>query len=84
MFLKLFIKEPSKRLGAGGVSEVKKHSWLRDIDWGRLRKREIAAPFIPRFTDESDTSNFFAFEIPEGSQPQTPDLSDYGDVFKDF
>jgi len=30
---KLIQRKPSKRLGAGGIQEIKNHSWLRDFPW---------------------------------------------------
>lgn len=57
---KLLERNPSQRLGAGqnGVSSIKKHKFFKSIDWERLYKREVTAPFIPKTKSQSDYSNF--------------------------
>lgn len=44
---KLLIRNPHYRLGAEGIEELKQHAWLRNIDWLRLSRKELRAPFIP-------------------------------------
>lgn len=39
--LKLLIKDPNKRLGSQGVSEIKKHAWFADIDWLLLGEKKV-------------------------------------------
>lgn len=58
--MKLLIKDPKKRLGGGrnDASEIKAHSFFRDIEWDRLTKKLLRAPFKPLIKDELDTSNF--------------------------
>ena len=51
------------RLGstrAGGIDGIKHHEFFKDIDWGRLFKRELPTPFRPDSlsTSETDVSNF--------------------------
>ena len=55
----LLERDPEKRLGtAGDADEVKQHAFFASIDWARLKRREVAAPFVPSNTDgRSDTSN---------------------------
>ena len=31
----------------GGISEVKKHSWLKDINWKDLYNGKVDSPFVP-------------------------------------
>ena len=38
---------PSKRLGFNGIDEVKDHPWLKDINWGKLIRKEIDSPYTP-------------------------------------
>jgi serine/threonine protein kinase len=40
-------KRAELRIGYGGIEELKSHIWLKDLDWERLKKRELPAPFIP-------------------------------------
>ena len=44
----LLKRQPQKRLGSnGGISEVKKHVWLKDINWKDLYNGLLQAPYIP-------------------------------------
>lgn len=44
-FLLLLLTDSKRRLGCNGANEVKKHSWLRDVDWDHLH--EVPAPYVP-------------------------------------
>ena len=49
---------PSKRLGyEGGMESIKKHGWLKDIDWQKLENKKIDPPFKPN-TDQRNASGF--------------------------
>ena len=44
----LLQRQASRRLGfRGGISEVKKHSWLKDINWKDLYNGKVDSPFVP-------------------------------------
>ena len=43
----LLQRRPKKRLGYNGVDEIKKHPWMKDINWDLLSKKELEAPYIP-------------------------------------
>ena len=45
---KLLQRRPVKRLGYGGIKDLKNHLWLKDIDWDLLKKKKIRAPYIPK------------------------------------
>jgi len=38
---------PERRLGYGGVDEVKKAPWLSDMPWDQIANRTYVAPYIP-------------------------------------
>lgn len=38
-------KDPTKRYKS--VSEIKRHSWLKDVDWDALLAKSIPPPFVP-------------------------------------
>jgi len=47
---KLLEKDPSRRLGAGGSVEIKKHLFFKSIDWDKIYAKEIEPPFKPALT----------------------------------
>jgi len=44
---KLMQKNPEKRLGTGGIEEIKKHPWFDPIDFGLLEAGYLEPPFAP-------------------------------------
>ncbi len=46
---KLLDMNPKKRLGASGITEVKKHAFFKDIEWDKIM--EMEAPFKPLCRD---------------------------------
>ena len=50
--------DPSKRYGnmQYGAGDVFAHPWFREVDWSKLEKREITAPYLPRITNDGDAS----------------------------
>ena len=45
---KLLQRKPIKRLGYGGIRELKNHIWMKDINWDLLKNKKIKSPFIPK------------------------------------
>jgi serum/glucocorticoid-regulated kinase 2 len=73
----LLTRDPQHRLGVNGADEIKKHPFFaKNIDFGKLLKKEIQPPFKPSVASPVDVSNFdtvFTAEKPldsvvEGSQ----------------
>ena len=63
LLTRLLRKEPNKRLGAKGPTDVaimKKHRFFRKIDWKMLEKRELEPPIRPLITDPELAENFSA------------------------
>ncbi|QDZ23105.1 serine/threonine protein kinase [Chloropicon primus] len=54
----LLSKLPYKRIGAGGMQEVKSHPFFAAVDWDRVMKREDPGPWKPSMEDSIDVSNF--------------------------
>lgn len=44
---RLFVPDPLKRLGAGGVHELQRHAFFDGIDWESLACLETTPPFVP-------------------------------------
>ncbi|CAJ0949131.1 unnamed protein product, partial [Mesorhabditis belari] len=54
----LLEKQLEKRLGYKGVHELKSHPFLREINWEKASRRELAPPIVPNIVDEMDTTYF--------------------------
>lgn len=78
----------TKRYGnlRGGVADIKEHKWFSGVDWDKLLRKEIPAPYIPSLAGgPSDTSNFDVY--PEDSTSYyeiEPMRNDILNRFKDF
>lgn len=53
---KLLCPDVSRRLGAKGADEVKRHPFLRGINWTKLREAE--GNFVPQVADPESTDYF--------------------------
>ena len=49
----LLQRKPYKRLGYQNISQIKEHSWMKDIDWDLLNLKQIEAPFLPYSAKEN-------------------------------
>lgn len=58
----LLTKDPTRRLGSGptDAEEIKPHAFFAPIDWEKLQRGEIAPPWRPTISGNSDTSQFDA------------------------
>lgn len=66
----LLQRDPARRLGTNGASEIKAHPFFHQIDWKFLLNKKYAAPFLPSVASAVDTSNFdseFTSEVPMDS-----------------
>lgn len=64
-----------KRLGRGGAAEIKSHSYFKNVDFGRLEKKQIKPPFIPEMRND-DHSGFVFKPTPNyGNNIQLPDFT---------
>ena len=73
---KLLVLDPTKRLGGGGRKhlDVMGHPWFDSINFRRLRKMEIASPWVPEVKDSLDISNFADYD-PDEIEPPYRELS---------
>lgn len=74
---RLLVKDPRQRLGGGlsDAKELKDHSFFKDMSWDDLAAKKIPSPFVPRISNELDTSNFseeFTTMIPQDSPAIVP------------
>eukprot|EP00744_Colponema_vietnamica_P007642 GILI01010975.1.p1 GENE.GILI01010975.1~~GILI01010975.1.p1 ORF type:complete len:345 (+),score=81.06 GILI01010975.1:98-1036(+) len=56
----LLNRNASKRLGSGNedAEEIKRHPFFRGVDFEKMQRREIPAPFKPHLLGNIDVSNF--------------------------
>jgi protein kinase A len=48
----------TKRYGnlRAGSSDIFAHAWFAEVDWDKLYRREIPAPYVPKIDGEGDAS----------------------------
>lgn len=66
--IKRLISDANERIGSRGSSELKSHPFFKGVPWDSLR--ETKAPWIPKLSSDSDTSNFDKYEETEPFYPQ--------------
>ena len=60
---KLLVKETHQRLGSlrGGCDDIKVQKWFNSISFERYLDREVTAPWLPKVSSITDTSNFDSY-----------------------
>ncbi|KZV62175.1 Pkinase-domain-containing protein [Peniophora sp. CONT] len=89
LIAQLLQRDPSRRLGANGGEEIKRHPFFsRHIDWARLSAKKIQPPFKPSVESALDVANFdqeFTSEAAQDSVVQDSRLSEtVQDQFRGF
>ena len=58
LILKFMERDPSRRYGnlQHGAGDVFAHQWFREVDWEKLKNREITAPYLPKISGDGDAS----------------------------
>jgi len=79
---------PVDRLGnlPGGVDDIKKHEFFKDIDWDDLYYRRVKGPIIPKVRHPADASNYDNYDdAPTSKSVYTKEMREhYEDMFKEF
>ena len=89
-FLKgMLTKDPTKRLGAKGIDEIKNHEFFRGIEWDRLERKTIKPPFMPRIKSNLDFKHISNEFLDEDVHSYSLDDNDIlnnmkGEHFEDF
>jgi len=54
----LLVGDLTKRYGnlRAGSSDIFAHGWFAEVDWDKLYRREIPAPYVPKIEGEGDAS----------------------------
>jgi len=83
---KLLVVNPNRRLGCQAQADldIRNHPWFKeDIDFGKLYRKELEAPWVPEISDPFDGNNFKAIQAQD--RTSSVDLFDHEqEKFKDF
>lgn len=62
---KFMIADVSERYGnmKHGVEDIFAHPWFAEVNWQKLLKRDITAPYIPTIVGDGDASQCVSFAI---------------------
>ena len=62
----------TKRYGnlKNGVKDITGHRFFKSLNWDKLLKKELPAPYIPKVKSNNDISNFSAY--PDSDNPAQP------------
>lgn len=57
---RLLVHDQTKRLGMlrNGVDDVKRHRWLKHIEWEDVYHRRLKPPIIPEISHDGDVRNY--------------------------
>ncbi|CAD6576441.1 MAG: camp-dependent protein kinase catalytic subunit [Tremellales sp. Tagirdzhanova-0007] len=60
----LLVGDLTKRYGnlRAGSSDIFAHGWFAEVDWDKLYRREIPAPYVPKIDGEGDSSQFDRYQ----------------------
>lgn len=59
----LLTSDLTKRFGnlKSGSHDIFGHEWFGEVDWDRLYRRDIPAPYVPKIDGDGDTSQYVSF-----------------------
>ena len=85
---KLIQRKPKNRLGKNNIDEVLNHTWFGDFDWDNCAKKNLRAPYIPKFGDNFD-KNYCLKIYKIGTETmqryeKIMEKDDINTIFKDF
>lgn len=85
---KMLVATPSRRLGslAGGINDLFRQAWFRDMNFETLQSMELKAPWVPKVKDPLDCSAFEDWShLDDKDKVKDPPISKGDDaLFKDF
>jgi len=83
----LLTADLTKRFGNlhQGSKDIFGHLWFAEVDWDRLFRREIPAPYLPTVAADGDASQFERYPENDRAEYEQLDAPDpYGHLFPDF
>lgn len=80
LILNLLEKDPTLRLGYGerDALDIKEHPFFKDIDWEKIRNKEVKPFFVPKIKNNKDLKyidKLFTDEIPVDTPVESSHLS---------
>jgi len=79
----LLEKVSYQRLGCGGTNgsvgtqQILNHPWFQGLDWQKMRKQEIAPPYVPQIADQEDLSHYDVYPEENIVEKLDPDPAVY-------
>lgn len=87
LLAKLLTSDLSKRYGnlRAGSADIFNHQWFGEVNWERLERREIDAPYVPPIRPGGgDASQFERYDEEGEEYGDFTSKDTYGHLFKDF
>lgn len=87
---RLLDKDPERRIGAGGVEEIKEHEFFHSINWDDLYAKKVKPPYNPSVKSEKDVKHISSKFLDEDIVSYTMDDNDLkkgnmkNQIFEDF
>ncbi|CAK9781154.1 unnamed protein product [Cutaneotrichosporon oleaginosum] len=80
----LLIGDLTKRYGNlhAGSGDIFGHGWFAEVDWDKLYRREIPAPYVPKIDGEGDASQFDRYAEADVSSYGKTGTSQYDHLFE--
>ncbi|WRT66517.1 uncharacterized protein IL334_003476 [Kwoniella shivajii] len=82
----LLVGDLTKRYGnlRAGSSDIFAHGWFAEVDWDKLYRREIPAPYVPKIEGEGDASQFDRYQEADVSAYGKEGTGPYDHFFTEF
>ncbi|KAF8423652.1 catalytic subunit of the PKA [Tirmania nivea] len=87
LLVQLITPDLTKRLGnlLHGSDDIKNHAWFAEVNWERLAKRDIEAPYVPPVRGGvGDASQFDRYPEDPEEYGVNDGVDQYGHLFGDF
>lgn len=81
----LLTSDLTKRFGnlKSGSHDIFGHEWFSEVDWDRLYRRDIPAPYIPKIEGDGDSSQFDRYAECDTSEYGQGGPDPHGGLFRE-
>lgn len=83
----LITPDLTKRLGnlLHGSDDIKRHKWFAEVNWERLERKDIEAPYVPPVRGGvGDASQFDRYPEEAEDYSKNDGIDQYGHLFEEF